>query len=282
MIAFVILLLSFLSAGAADAADATDTADAEEFAVAGRSLVLSPPPGYCALSGDKPEEAELIERLRKGNAGRNEVLLAFAHCGERDRWRRGGDRDLLHHGHFLVGLSNGKAEPLATTSREAFIAQLERAVPKLDRSALKDAVNKAIAETDPGLLSRFQQGIAGKDDNGLYVGSLGVFEADGRETRVAGMTLITLIQGVVLSANLYQPFETEASFDSLLAEMRPMAAALVAANQPPSPGLPPSPPPSPRSKLPWLGLLVALGLWGAVPYLRRRKRVQPEEDHPCT
>ncbi|MBF0093341.1 MAG: hypothetical protein HQL34_02225 [Alphaproteobacteria bacterium] len=257
---------------------------AGEFAVAGRQLVLSPPSGYCALGGDRADEADLIDRLRAGNAGRNRVLLAYARCDELERWRAGGERVLLHHGHVLTALTGGKEVPLDGTSRGAFITHLERSVPKLDRDALRNAVNKAVEGAGLGQLAHFKQGIAGKDDNALHVASLEVFEMGGRETAVAGMTSITLLKGLVISANLYRPFETEASFEPLLADAHATAAAMVAAN-PESvlAAAPASPVPDtpPRSWLGWVGAVAALGLLAAVPILRRRG-ASSREDPPCT
>lgn len=211
---------------------AIPAAAAERLSLAGRTVVLAAPDGYCVLNGRQPNEAIVIERLRKANAGRNELLLAYADCGEIDHLRAGMIGQLSRHGHILAGMADGKVRPLPSPDRGRLLDEVARQVPAFDRKGLSDAVNKALARAGMGRLSELRQGVAARDDTALYLANVGVMTVDGKRQTVAGVTAITVIDGLLVSTNLYRPFENNRTIDALVADQKAATAALLAANEP--------------------------------------------------
>lgn len=211
-------------------------AAAKDYVVGDRSLSLTPPSGYCPLSGTNPDEADLLDGLRKANAAQNDMLMAFADCAELTERREGSRKAFSRHGHYLLPLSGGQVRPMAGTDRGKILGDVEEMVPKLDRAALKDAVDTALTNAAGRPLARVKQGVVARDENAVYIGNVGVFEVDGVETAVAGITGLTVANSLLVSTNLYRPFVDDTSFDTLVTEQRAIARQIVLAN----PDAPPS------------------------------------------
>ncbi|MEO5372841.1 MAG: hypothetical protein H7840_01035 [Alphaproteobacteria bacterium] len=251
---------------------------AGDVVIAGRSLALVPPPGYCPLSGsgtdtvsrkssdfretepatragapapkakaggraaiergivespgtvdDAYDVSDLVQTLRRANAGRNEVLMVFADCRDLADRREGRPRALTRHGHYLVPITGGQVRPMVDTDRAGFLAEVEKALPGLDRTGLEEAVVRALARGSTQVTS-LRYGVIERDAAAVHIANVGLFPIDGGVTAVAGITTITLANGLLVATNLYRPFDGDGSLDALLGEQRAIARRIVQDN----------------------------------------------------
>ena len=202
----------------------TQAGQAAEFQVAGQTLSISPPHGYCALDRNNPSDAPVIERLEKSQAGRNQVLMSFALCSELADWRAGRIPYYKHYGNVTVQLQDGSPQKLQS-SRADFIASMEETMPKIDPAEVDREVSTRTGEITGSQLL----GIIGKDSNALYIGLLVSLKAEGQPIVLAGVTSFTLLKSIVVNTNLYEPASADAH-EHLLSIQQPYLAQLVQRN----------------------------------------------------
>ena len=193
--------------------------------VAGRSLVLDPPQGYC--QGDKNKaERPIIESLEKGAGAGAIVLMVFARCDELEHLRSGKVKNLQHYGQYMaVPVGGGRVTPQpAGVIRADFI---ENVAGSLQSPAQK--MPDQYPDLAAGQIKSI--GLLDKDANAAYMGALQGFKAPSGDTvKVASIAAITLLNGIVLSTDLFEAYTTAPAFEGLLKQQKTNAKALVAKN----------------------------------------------------
>ncbi|QEX24771.1 hypothetical protein FRZ61_47130 [Hypericibacter adhaerens] len=205
---------------------------AQDYPVAGVTLSLSPPEGYCALRHDDPDEAVLLKRVEDEVAqqGSNIVALQFARCDElADLHARRTDR-LVHYGQVMLPLSYKDAPHPLPLTKEEYFRIVAPQMPEPDRKA---AAWRMAEGEPPAAGAEIPQtellGILERNDDALYVGVLASLELDGKTVPQAGMVASTMLRSIPVNLYLFAP-TGEGALDQLVASQKSFAAELVRRN----------------------------------------------------
>ena len=220
-------------AAAACVAIAGHAARAEQLVLAGQSVVVEAPAGYCALDRNRPEEAARIEAQEKGQAGLNRLVLAFVDCADLAKSRETGTYDYSKYGMTLVPLQSGEVSKAMGLSRREYVQAVAKQLPAFDAAAAIENARKRLNDAGASVNGVRMLGVLAQDDTALYfgIGLDGIGNAaQGTQHRVLGVVGLTLVNQVPMSMNLYRVDAEDDAIPELLAEDKASVAALLQAN----------------------------------------------------
>ena len=212
----------------------TLSASAETLTLAGRTVVLEPPQGYCALDAARPQEAELIAFNERMQQPRNHVIMQLADCDELAEFRAGKRQNFGKYGQYFTPVSNGAVKLVTSYARADFLADAAKELPKLDSGALVDEVTKKVRENagaDVGGVKFL--GVLKEDDAGVYMGiAFGNLSVGNQSLASSSMGVVglTLVNQVSVSLGLYRVNVGPEAIPDLLAGLQRTMASVVAAN----------------------------------------------------
>jgi hypothetical protein len=193
--------------------------------VAGRSLVLDPPQGYCQTDKNKAERP-IVESLEKGAGPGTIVLMVFARCDELESLRIGKMKNLQHYGQYMavpVGGPRVTPQP-AGVIRADFIANIAASI---------ESPAQKMPDQYPDLAAGQSKsiGLLDKDPNAAYVAALQGFKAPSGDTlKIASVAAITLINGIVVNTDLFEVYTMAPAFEDLLKQQKTNMKTVVAKN----------------------------------------------------
>jgi hypothetical protein len=209
-------------------------ASAETLTLAGRTVSLEPPAGYCALDPARPNEAELIAFNEKMQQPRNHVLMQLADCDELADFRNGKRDKFIRYGQYFTPVSDGTVKALAGYTRASFLAEGAKELPKLDSAALVDEVAAKLREGAGGAVAGAKfLGVLNEDDAGLYLGIAVGNVSVGNQTVSAGamgIVGLTLVNQISVSLGLYQANVGPEAVPDMLSRVRQTLGSIVRAN----------------------------------------------------
>jgi hypothetical protein len=215
----IVILLALCTTGAA-----------EEIRAGGKTLSIDPPAGLCAYDRSNPSDALVMRRVEDQQTGMNAVPLQFGACDELADWRAGRIPVLSRYGQVMLPLTYPGAPGPIPFSRRQYIEAVAPQIPKVNAARMEELKVQMNAKTPDVQLSGLQNlGILDQDENGLYIGMLGVLDADGRRIPMAGVAATTLLDSIPVSVNLYAQIG-EGVFDKLLAAQKAYLAGLILRN----------------------------------------------------
>src|SRR5215467_8899013 len=97
------------------------SASAETLTLAGKTVVLEPPPGYCALDAARPQEAEVIAFNEKMQQPRNHVIMQLADCDELAEFRAGKRQLFEKYGQYFTAVRDGAVRLVTGYARGDFL-----------------------------------------------------------------------------------------------------------------------------------------------------------------
>lgn len=205
---------------------------ADEVLFDGRTFDLPVPAQHCPLSRTHAVEKQYYARQERMQPKSNTLLLFNAHCDEIGQARSGRNLD-----RFSMWLairvspeSNRVPDGYSLTS---VLDELESAMPRVNTREIADGIKKrakAISQLDMDIKS---VGLIGRDDNAIYIGLLSnIKDPKGNSYSVAGVLAQTMIGRRIFQFNLYRPFTGRAVFDSMLIEVKKVAAEAIVRNRP--------------------------------------------------
>ena len=210
-------------------------ASAETFTLAGKTVVLEPPQGYCALDAARPQEAELIAFNEKMQQPRNHVIMQLADCDELAEFRAGKRQNFDKYGQYFTPVSEGGGVKRVTGyARADFLADAAKELPKLDSNGLVDEVTKKLHENagaDVGGVKFL--GVLKQDDAGVYMGiAFGNLSVGNQSLANSSMGVVglTLVNEVSVSLGLYRVNVGPEAVPDLLSALQQTMASMVAAN----------------------------------------------------
>jgi hypothetical protein len=213
---------------------ATSTAQSETLTLGGRTVMLDPPAGYCALDPARPEEAKLIDFNETMQQPRNHVAMQLADCGELEEFRAGKRPSFERYGQYFVPVTDGAVKPVPDYTRAQFLAEGARELPKLDSGALMDEVTAKLRESaGSDVAGAHFLGVLQQDAAGLYLGiAVGQVSVGDRTVSAGaiGVVGLTLVNRISVSLGLYQAHASAEAVPDLLAKIRQTLAATVQAN----------------------------------------------------
>jgi hypothetical protein len=203
--------------------------------VEGRSINFVVPDGYCVLGTKTEQERLWVEGQRELNKGRNTLVAVFADCKELARYRANPDARVTRHGQYALPLNNGKISPLpASYSRARALGEIKKALPKLEASTVQEGVNKRIEDVGFNRkdinIGNMNLGLLDETAEALFIGMGGVYEVKGKKQRVSGVTLFTMVNGILVVAHSYEDYSGADTFMRLLDKQKSLATRFVAAN----------------------------------------------------
>jgi hypothetical protein len=209
-------------------------AQAESVTIAGKTIQLVIPAGYCQLTKEK--DAAFMRAAISSFDINNEVLAIFAACGELDGFRRGSRDALDNFGQILAQKTKkGAFMPIAGVSRQRFITNITgRSFESMDINRMNQEISARYrnAFNSEALASEAQRPyLLGADNNGAYFGVQSrLVEMSGKRSNLFGVVGITLINELSLTINIYEKFKGETPINGVLERHKKAVAALVAAN----------------------------------------------------
>jgi len=208
---------------------------ADSISVGGRALNLQPPAGYC--QADKSHaERPIIEGLEKGAGKGSRLLMVFAQCDELKDLRSGKIKYLKRYGQYVAPAgADGTVRPQPVgVMRGEFVdtmaTNIQRSTP--NAGLQQDAAKKPrqYPELKTGEIKSL--GLLANDGNAAYVGFLQGFKAvSGDALKLATVGAITLLDGVVINADLFEAYTASPDIDGLLAQQKANISALIARNK---------------------------------------------------
>jgi len=208
-------------------------ARAEALTLGGRTVILEPPAGYCALDPERQNEADLIAFNEKMQQPRNHVVMQLADCGELEEFRAGKRQSFDRYGQYFVPVTDGAVTPAAGYTRAAYLAEAARELPKLDSGALMDEVTAKLRESVSDVTSAHFLGVLQQDDAGLYLGiAVGQVSVGDQAVSAGAMGVVglTLVNQISVSLGLYQAHAGAEAVPALVEKIRQTLAATVTAN----------------------------------------------------
>ena len=207
----------------------TPSLHAETFTVAGRSLSVDLPAGYCALDRSDPVENQMFDVMERIQAGTNRVLLVFYDCEELASMRLGETDTFDRYGQVLTP-SGEQAYP--GIDRHIYFGELRKVFDQafaIGAQKGQENVARVLPEMEIGEARSL--GIVYEDDAALYAGMAEKISFGGGEFTVAAIIAMTMIKDVPISVNLYRPYAGDDSFGQLLMEQQPYLRSLVGQNE---------------------------------------------------
>ena len=212
----------------------TSAARAETPTLGGRTVILEPPAGYCALDPARQDEADLIAFNEKMQQPRNHLVMQLADCGELADFRAGKRPSFDRYGQYFVPVTDGAVQPVTGFTRASYLEEGARELPKLDSGALVDEITaKLRAGAGSDVTGMHFLGVLKQDEAGLYLGIAVGKVSVGDQTASAGaigVVGLTLVNEIPVSLGLYQANVGAEAVPDLLAKVQQTLASIVQAN----------------------------------------------------
>ena len=204
-----------------------------EVEVAGRRLTLPIPPRMCELQRQLPSDQPAFDALAKLQEPRNTLLAAFVACDRLAAFRQRGAEVGAGYALVLAVRERGSVRPITGVTRAEFAAKVAKEVPRLDIPALAAEALKpkpAAGFFAPATVERL--GLAGQDDDGVYISVVVTSKADPRApgVAIAGGVALTLVRDVPVSYNHYDRFVDGHTLRRLVSDARFSIQMLIDAN----------------------------------------------------
>ena len=212
----------------------TSAARAETPTLGGRTVILEPPAGYCALDPARQDEADLIAFNEKMQQPRNHLVMQLADCGELADFRAGKRPSFDRYGQYFVPVTDGAVQPVTGFTRASYLEEGARELPKLDSGALVDEITaKLRAGAGSDVTGMHFLGVLKQDDAGLYLGIAVGKTTIANQTVYAGamgVVGLTLVNQVPVSLGLYQANVGAEAVPDLLSKVQETLASLIQGN----------------------------------------------------
>lgn len=212
-------------------------AHSEQFSLAGRTIELPSPQGYCKI-GQTPGEQKFIELTAKGTGPSSKILAVFLRCEDVANWRKHAPAESVSASDWLVSAAmldrDGQLRPIEGTNRKEFVRLLGGAVSKdptiFSRTAgeAQATLNSLVGGADFKMVSAQ---VLKADEDALYLLIGSEIRADnGENRRVVGVSANTLIKGVRIVYANYRQVRQPQDGSALFSNTSAIVSAAVQAN----------------------------------------------------
>ena len=212
---------------------ASAAASAETFTLNGRTVMLEPPKGFCALDSSRPKEAAIIALNEQMQQPRNHVVLQLADCDELAGFRGGQRENFERYGQYFTPASPAARKLASGYTRASYLAAAAQELPKLDSGMLADELTKKFMATGSEVAGARFLGVLDQDEAAIYLGiSFGSMAVGKRIVAASAMGVVglTLVNDTSISLGLYQVNVGPDSVHDLLETVQEQMAVLVRAN----------------------------------------------------
>lgn len=170
--------------------------------------VPSLPEGMCALDVNRPAERVVFDYLQDALRGGNQLVAAFADCGELKQLDASQRQGIDHYGTILKQNTN---LPLTRAQYLSTASQIVATNPNLMGDAIQQANEQSSAAIEKnnlsgaGTMSAVSQGIVYQDDKQAILAVQQTHQVNGKPVQVACVAGITLLSELPVTVNLYAP-----------------------------------------------------------------------------
>ena len=192
----------------------------------GKILRFALPPGYCPLDQGVAVEGRQSHQPDSGA----QPLAIFAACREFSRWQKGEIGGFSDFGLLLVSSEDASKTASGECDRERFVDFMVRVINRDTREettrAIRADVRRELEALGVGEI--MWTGVLDHDDKAAYAGFVGM--GNTRRISLAGISAVTLVDGLPVSLIMLNPIADNRSFPRLLAMQKANIRQLVAQN----------------------------------------------------
>lgn len=212
------------------------SAEEEVAEIGGATVGFVAPDGWCKLESGKISDARVLGLLQDGmkRVG-NTFVVAFADCGELERWRSGRQRTLDNYG--FVAFNNGFREFVYPGTDASFVQELREAMNNTGQEYIDDLVErgtKLIEDVLPmaKLGTPTNLGTIGEDANSVYQGGIIPLETELGDPKVSVYSnASTLLRKKIVYTYLYTEHDDDRTLARLLENHKNWTERLRTANR---------------------------------------------------
>lgn len=206
--------------------------------VPGTSMDMEAPDGQCVIEPTANQfDAAYFATMNQMFVGTNNLLALFIDCNILASMRQGIAQPITEWTIVLLPLSGGQVVPAAGYTRAQVIEEMSKAAAGTDIQAYLDGQKGSIEQRVNQTLQGGYQvgqikslGILAKDDAGIYSGLLMSQTTAGVMDNIACVIGMTLINGYVVTVNIYRPYVNTETYTDMVSDMQEDMAELVSAN----------------------------------------------------
>ena len=170
--------------------------------VGGESIKLNVPKGFCQLNQDLPGDSRLLNLIKGGLRGRNELLLMYADCKQLEAWRAGKKKTLDDFGQVQTPLRTMRTDLRGKSKAtiNSICSAMRKAQPGFF-GAIKEQVQKRFDELQANI--KFNQskflGVLHGDDEACYSAIIQKLKTElGDPKTIISVYAITVLRGRLL------------------------------------------------------------------------------------
>ena len=197
------------------------SAEEEIAEIGGTAVGFVAPDGWCTLESGKISDARVLGLVQEGmkRVG-NTFVVAFADCGELERWRAGRQRTLDNYG--FVAYNNGFREFVYPGTDASFVQELRETMDNAGREYIDDLVErgmKLIEDVLPmaKLGKPMNLGMIGEDEISVYQGGIMPLETELGDPKVSVYSnASTLLRKKIVYTYLYTEHDDDRTLSRLL------------------------------------------------------------------
>lgn len=208
------------------------------------TMAVPVPEGYCPIDRDVPAQDYVASEIEALGTGEVRMLAFDVDCPTLEAFTGSGGGSITPYViHYVV--LDGDRPATFDGSREAFVRQTAE---KLDAPALLVQLDTAARDVDAMVEQRLEtldheadssattqrteaRKPLGHDENAVYIGFVSRFETETGDRETAGVTGVTLVDGMVTTVNMYGDYRGEQTLKTLLKQTQAQVESLVAANR---------------------------------------------------
>lgn len=212
------------------------SAEKEIAEIGGTAVGLVAPDGWCRLESGKISDARVLALLQQGmkRVG-NTFVVAFADCGELERWRSGLQRTLDNYG--VVAFNNGFREFVYPGTGPSFVLELREVMDNAGQEYIDDLVGRGMELIEDVLpMAKLGQptnlGMIGEDEISVYQGGIMPLETEFGDPKVSAYSsATTLLRKKIVYTFLYTEHDDDRTLSRLLDDHKNWTKRLRAANR---------------------------------------------------
>jgi hypothetical protein len=201
---------------------------AETFDIAGRTVAIELPTGFCPLDRDHPMDREIFAVTEDVNTTAR-YLFHAAPCQSLEDWHEGRALAVDRYMNAVTPLFEGEPKGLGGMTRSRFLWEMKQTLPTLDLDEVQAEVDEMYSGKDIAVGGIQMLGVIAEDENALYVALASTVETAQGENVVATLWATTALNSAIVFVYLTTDM-APGIHETLAAELAPYMAELVRQN----------------------------------------------------
>lgn len=195
--------------------------------VLGQRITFANPSGYCT-PGESVRERDLMKMGKNLIGPASRLVHAAILCSELEDFRSGRRQTLDHWLQIQLIGPKGDFKRL-DVGREAFLASVAKASPRLDAANINRQIQAALENPDLSL-SNMQVAQLGRDGNAVYISTRMSLNVGDSNRLVTGLGGITLLNSLPLTVIVYEATGQAKSREQLQPILQQLLTSLLTEN----------------------------------------------------